>query len=247
MSWAQITFSRFAISVWQQERGSARQGTGQSCPCAERPDTTGDPCAKGASRGGTHPLPHCHPSSHRCHLVPRAAAQLQAAETPREGPGKLIPNTTPTKNISPASSIPTLRAPGWLLPPPCQQHGAPRPLAPRATLPQPGRVPSAQPPTGTTTANRGSPGRRKPWRAALLTAAVFLQHSSAKGNQEQRGEGEQQPAGLPLHPPPGPAWPHAARPGQGDSTGIKAPLAPQTHPWGKPQAAGSGPSQGTSG
>lgn len=100
---------------------------------------------------------------------------------------------------------------------------------------------SAQPPTGTTTANRGSPGRRKPWRAALLTAAVFLQHSSAKGNQEQRGEGEQQAAVLPLHPQPGPAWPHAACPGRGDSTGIKAPLAPQTHPWGKPQALARAP------
>lgn len=138
MSWAQITFSRFAISVWQQERGSARQGTGQSCPCAERPDTMGRPFRQGHPPGGADtPFPITTQAATGCrHLAPRAAAQLQGAETPREGPGKLIPNTTPSKNIRPASSMPTLRAPGWLLPPPCQQHGAPWPLAPRAT-PQP--------------------------------------------------------------------------------------------------------------
>lgn len=37
MSWAQITLSRLAISVWQGKRHRARQGKGQSRPHSEGP------------------------------------------------------------------------------------------------------------------------------------------------------------------------------------------------------------------
>lgn len=97
MSWAQITLSRFAISVWQQKRGSARQGKGQSCPRAERPPTPQEtPPAKGAPQAGRRPLPIAtQAATGRWHLAPRAAAQHQGAEIPRWGPGKLSFLTPP--------------------------------------------------------------------------------------------------------------------------------------------------------
>lgn len=93
--------------------------------------------------------------------------------------------------------------------------------------------------------------RRKPWRGALLTAAVFLQHLSATGNQErrageQRAESERRRAVPCSHRTPqpglGPHRPHAAHPELGESTDIKPSPAPQTRPWGEPPgASGSGP------
>lgn len=125
MSWAQITFSRFAISVWQQ-RGSVLRASGSAAP---RP-ATGTP---------RQPPTHHHPSSPGgwC-LAPRAAAQHQGAETPwgAEKSGKLLPNTTSSKNTCPASSSTTQEGSHLLPARAVEPHAAPSPAgqAPAGSL-----------------------------------------------------------------------------------------------------------------
>ena len=122
-------------------------------PCQAAPNTAGDPSRQGRSPGRQTPPPHRHPSSHRVlALGPKSCCSAPRSRNTVVGTRKaLLPNATPSKNTSPASSVPTLRALGWLLPPPCQGHGARWPMPPRAIPKQapspagqgPSRLPSA--------------------------------------------------------------------------------------------------------
>lgn len=214
------------------------------------------------------PPPHRTQAATGCQRsAPRAAAQHQGPETPQGGTGKLsFPMPALQKHepsilhphpesprTAPASSLPGTWSPTAHA---TKGHRQASPQ-PRRSGPRPQQAPlrpPRKPPAGTTTANCRSPGPQEALERCSLTAAVFLQHLSATGNQERRaGERHREaerwcavPA-VPrshrtLQPGQGPRQPRAACPGLGASTDIGSSLAPQTHPWGEPPGSrGSGP------
>lgn len=170
------------------------------------------------------PPPHHTQAATGCQrLAPRAAAQHQGPETPQGGTGKLsFPTPALQKHdprilqphpesprTAPASSLPGTWSPTAHA---TKGHHQASPQ-PRRSGPRPQQAPLRplrKPPAGTTTANCRSPSLQEALERCSLTAAVFLQHLSATGNQERRAGGAAQGgravvcraccAALPPHP-----------------------------------------------
>lgn len=190
MSWAQITLSRFAISVWRQKR--QRQGTGQSCPATAMPPETPFPAMGAPQAGRCPPLPP---------VATRAAAGCWRLSPRAQHP----PPHTESPRMAPASSLPGTRSPmAWRATPEQAPSPQVRPRkAPRRLLPAPRPLIASLPPAG-------SPGEVLSLQL-LFSCNTRVPRAISSAERERRGEGEPRRAPIAPHrqagPPPPPRCP----------------------------------------